>query len=41
MTDLIIVKNGKKWDIVNSNGDVLRTCNTKKECVERIKNQEV
>ena len=40
--DFTIEKHGAgKWVIRNLNGEILRTCKTKKECFERIDNQTV
>jgi len=39
--DLRVEKRGNKWAVVDSNGTVYRTCDTKRECVDRINNQTV
>ena len=40
--DFLVEKLGAgKWGIYNLNGVLLRTCKTKKECLERIDNQTV
>lgn len=36
-----IAKWKSRWQIYNSNGEVLRKCKTLKECKERIDNQTV
>lgn len=38
--EIWFVKNGK-WKITNCNGQFLRYCRTKKECISRIDNQTV